>query len=103
MSEKNLSMNDSLVLDKFQEIQKELSIKQKQLENREFIFEFNGGEVVVTMMGNKKLVKIDFSDSLLKNKSSLLDMLKNAMNAASENIDREIQIIINEIWQKNLI
>ncbi|MGH1411579.1 MAG: YbaB/EbfC family nucleoid-associated protein [Mycoplasma sp.] len=103
MSEKNLSMNDSLVLDKFQEIQKELSIKQKQLENKEFIFEFNGGEVVVTMMGNKKLVKIDFSDSLLKNKSSLLDMLKNAMNAASENIDREIQTIINEIWQKNLI
>lgn len=103
MSEKNLSANDSLVLDKFQEIQKELSVRQKELENKEFVFEFNGGEVVVTMKGDKKLVKIDFSDSLLKNKTSLLDMLKNAMNASSENIDREIQTIINEIWQKNLI
>jgi DNA-binding YbaB/EbfC family protein len=79
-----------------QNMQRQMQKKQKEVEEKEFVVSSNGGAITITIMGNKKVNKIEIDEDLLTDKEMLEDLLTVAMNEAIKTVDDEMNKVMNE-------
>ena len=84
-------MNINALMQQAQKMQKEMQKKQKELEEKLFEIESAGGAIKISIYGNRTIEKIDIDKDAIDpdDKEMLEDMLKIALNAALELIDKE--------------
>lgn len=89
-------MDMNMLMRQAQNMQRQLEKKKKEVEEKEFIVTSNGGAITVTIMGNKKVNKIEIDEDLLDDKDMLQDLLTVAMNEAIKKVDDEMNKVMNE-------
>jgi len=85
-----------------QKMQKVLAEKMEAFEKKAFAFNYKNSSIVVTIMGNFKIVKIDINPVLIdpEDKTMLQDMVTEAINAAITGIKQQRDNIQNSIAGK---
>lgn len=89
-------MDMNMLMRQAQNMQRQLEKKKKEVEEKEFVVTSNGGAITVTIMGNKKVNKIEIDEDLLDDKDMLQDLLTVAMNEAIKKVDDEMNKVMNE-------
>ena len=89
-------MDMNMLMRQAQNMQRQLEKKKKEVEEKEFVVASNGGAITVTIMGNKKVNKIEIDEDLLDDKDMLQDLLTVAMNEAIKKVDDEMNKVMNE-------
>lgn len=90
-------MDINALMRQAQNMQKQMTKKQKEVEAKEFIVSSNGGAIVVTIMGDKKVTKIEIDEDLIdvENKEMLQEMLTIAVNEAIKKVEEEMASAMN--------
>lgn len=85
-------MDLNSIMRQAQSMQKQMAKKQKEVEDKEFVVSSNGGAIVITIMGTKKVTKIDIDSDLIdvENKEMLQEMLTIAINEAISKVEDEL-------------
>ena len=80
-----------------QSMQRNMQKKQKEVEDKEFVISSNGGAIVVTIKGNKKVLNIEIDEDLIEkdSKDMLQDMLLVAVNEAISKVEEEMAKAMN--------
>jgi DNA-binding YbaB/EbfC family protein len=89
-------MDMNALMRQAQNMQKQLAKKQKEVEEKEFVVNSNGGAITVSIMGNKKVNSIQIDEDLLTDKDMLQDLLTVAINEAIKTVDDEMNRVMNE-------
>ena len=89
-------MDMNMLMRQAQNMQRQLEKKKKEVEEKEFVVTSNGGAITVTIMGNKKVNKIEIDEDLLDDKDMLQDLLTVAINEAIKKVDDEMSKVMNE-------
>lgn len=89
-------MDMNALMRQAQNMQRQMQKKQKEVEEKEFVVSSNGGAITITIMGNKKVNKIEIDEDLLTDKEMLEDLLTVAMNEAIKTVDDEMNKVMNE-------
>ena len=89
-------MDMNMLMRQAQNMQRQLEKKKKEVEEKEFVVTSNGGAITVTIMGHKKVNKIEIDEDLLDDKDMLQDLLTVAMNEAIKKVDDEMNKVMNE-------
>lgn len=90
-------MDINALMRQAQNMQKQMAKKQKEVEAKEFVVSSNGGAIVVTIMGDKKITKIEIDEDLIdvENKEMLQEMLAIAVNEAIKKVEDEMASAMN--------
>lgn len=90
-------MDINALMRQAQSMQKQITKKQKEVEAKEFVVSSNGGAIVVTIMGDKKVKNIEIDEDLIdvSNKEMLQEMLTIAMNEAISKVEDEMSKAMN--------
>ena len=90
-------MDMNALMRQAQNMQRQMAKKQKEVEEKEFVVSSNGGAIVITIMGNKKVKKVEVDPDLLdkENQEMFQDMLAIAMNEAIEKVEKEMSEAMN--------
>ena len=77
-------MDINALMRQAQNMQKQMKKKQKEVEDKEFVVNSNGGAIIVTIMGDKTIKNIEIDQDLIEkdNKEMLQEMLTIALNEA---------------------
>ena len=86
-------MND--LMRQAQNMQRQMAKKPKEIEEKQFDISSNGGAIKISIMGNKKVNKIEIDNDLLEDKEMLEDMLTVAVNEAINKVEEEMQKAMN--------
>lgn len=80
-------------------MQKELKIKEEELQNRTYDASVNGGLVNVTVTGRNQIENIEIDESLLEkdNKEILQDMILMAVNQALGKMNEDKEETMQEL------
>ena len=89
-------MDMNALMRQAQNMQKQLAKKQKEVEEKEFVINSNGGAITISIMGNKKVNSIQIDEDLLTDKDMLQDLLTVAINEAIKTVDDEMNRVMNE-------
>lgn len=89
-------MDMNALMRQAQNMQKQLAKKQKEVEEKEFVVNSNGGAITISIMGNKKVNSIQIDEDLLTDKDMLQDLLTVAINEAIKTVDDEMNRVLNE-------
>jgi DNA-binding YbaB/EbfC family protein len=89
-------MDMNALMRQAQNMQKQLAKKQKEVEEKEFVVNSNGGAITISIMGNKKVNSIQIDEDLLTDKDMLQDLLTVAINEAIKTVDDEMNRVMNE-------
>ena len=89
-------MDMNALMRQAQNMQRQMQKKQKEVEEKEFVVSSNGGAITITIMGSKKVNKIEIDEDLLTDKEMLEDLLTVAMNEAIKTVDDEMNKVMNE-------
>ena len=89
-------MDMNALMRQAQNMQRQMQKKQKEVEEKEFVVSSNGGAITITIMGSKKINKIEIDEDLLEDKEMLQDLLIVAMNEAIKTVDDEMNKVMNE-------
>ena len=83
-------MDMNALMRQAQNMQRQMEKKQKEVEAMEFNVSTNGGAINITIMGNKKVTKIEIDPDLLDadNQEMLQDMLVIAVNEAIQQVEK---------------
>ena len=75
-----------------QNMQRNMQKKQKEVEEKEFVVSSNGGAIVITIKGDKRVLNIEIDEDLLDkdSKEMLQDMLLVAVNEAISKVEAEM-------------
>ena len=86
-------MNMNSMMKQAQKLQKQMEKGQAELAATEFVGKSAQDLVVATLTGDKKVVKIDFNESVVdpEDLETLSDMTVQALNSALEQIDDATQ------------
>ena len=84
-------MNINALMKQKQKMQRDLAKAQKELDEKLFEFDSSGGAIHLSIYGNRKVEKITIDKDAIdpEDKEMLEDMIKIALNAALEAIDKE--------------
>lgn len=84
-------MNINALMQQAQKMQRDLQKAQKELENKLFTFDSQGGAIHLEIYGNRKIENIIIDKDAIdpEDKEMLEDMIKIAINDALEVIDEE--------------
>lgn len=90
-------MDINALMRQAQSMQKQITKKQKEVEAKEFVVSSNGGAIIVTIMGDKKVKNIEIDEDLIdvSNKEMLQEMLVIAMNEAISKVEDEMSKAMN--------
>ena len=90
-------MDMNALMRQAQNMQRQMAKKQKEVEEKQFDVISNGGAINISIMGNKKIIKIDIDPDLLSedNKEMLQDMLMVAINEAIQKVEQEMAKVMN--------
>ena len=82
-------MDMNALMRQAQSMQRQMAKKQKEVEEQEFVVSSNGGAIVITIKGDKKILKIEIDEDLIavENKDMLQDMLMVATNEAIRKVE----------------
>ena len=89
-------MDMNALMRQAQNMQRQLAKKQKEVEEKEFVVSSNGGAITISIMGNKKVNKIEVDEDLLTDKEMLQDLLTIAINEAIKKVDDEMNKVMND-------
>ena len=92
-------MNINALMQQAQKMQREMTIKQKELESKEFEFTSNGGAIKIKMLGSKQITSLEIDEDLIdpSEKDMLQDMLIVAINEAISKIEEEASAIMGSM------
>lgn len=90
-------MDINALMRQAQSMQKQMQKKQKEVESKEFVVTTNGGAIVITIKGDKTILKVDIDEELLdkENKDMFEDMLIVAFNEAIRKVETEMASAMN--------
>lgn len=90
-------MDINALMRQAQSMQKQMAKKQKEVEEKEFVVSSNGGAIVVTIKGDKKVLKIEIDEDLIdvENKEMLQEMIVIAMNEAISKVEEAMAQAMN--------
>ena len=90
-------MDINALMRQAQSMQRNMQKKQKEVEAKEFVVSSNGGAIVITIKGDKTVLKIDIDEDLLDkdNKEMFQEMLVIAMNEAITKVEEEMSSAMN--------
>lgn len=90
-------MNMNMLMQQAQKMQRELERKKKEIEEKLFSFESNGGAIKLDIYGNKRVEKITIDEDIISpdDKDMLEDMIKIAINEGLSKIDEEMDKAIS--------
>ncbi len=85
-------MDINALMRQAQSMQKQMQKKQKEVEDKEFVVSSNGGAIVITIKGDKTILKIDIDEDLVDkdNKEMLEEMMAIAVNEAINKVEDEM-------------
>ena len=88
-------MDMNALMRQAQNMQKQMAKKQKEVEEQTFTVSTNGGAIVITIKGDKKVLSIDIDSDLLEDKEMLQDMLTVAVNEAIAKVEDAMSSAMN--------
>ena len=90
-------MDMNALMRQAQAMQRQMAKKQKEVEEQEFVVSSNGGAIVVTIKGNKRVLKIEIDEDLIdvENKDMLQEMLVIATNEAIAKVEEAMAKAVN--------
>ena len=90
-------MDINALMRQAQSMQKQMAKKQKEVEDKEFVVSSNGGAIVITIKGDKKILNIEVDSDLIDpdNKEMFQEMLVIAMNEAISKVESEMASAMN--------
>ena len=85
-------MDINALMRQAQSMQKNIQKKQKEVEDKEFVVASNGGAIVITIKGDKKVLNVEIDEDLIDkdSKDMLQDMLLVAINEAINIVEEEM-------------
>ena len=90
-------MDINALMRQAQSMQKQITKKQKEVEDKEFTVTSNGGAITIVIKGNKKILNIEIDEDLIDKdeKDMLQDMLIVAVNEAISKVEDEMARAMN--------
>lgn len=90
-------MDINALMRQAQSMQRNMQKKQKEVEDKEFVIPSNGGAIVITIKGDKKVLNIEIDEDLIEkdSKDMLQDMLLVAVNEAINKVEEEMAKAMN--------
>jgi len=90
-------MDMNMLMQQAQKMQRNLEKAKKEVEEKLFSFDSNGGAIKIDIYGSKKVEKITIDKDIIdpEDKEMLEDMIKVAINEALEKIDAEMEKVMS--------
>ena len=90
-------MDMNSIMRQAQNMQRQMQKKQKEVEAQEFHVSSNGGAINVSIMGSKKVTKIEIDPDLLEkdNQEMLQEMIVIAVNEAIKKVEDAMSEAMN--------
>jgi DNA-binding YbaB/EbfC family protein len=90
-------MDINALMRQAQNMQRQITKKQKEVEEKEFTINSNGGAIQVSIKGDKKILDIKIDPDLIdvSNQEMLQEMLIIAVNEAISKVEDEMSKVMN--------